>query len=191
MGSWVNLFRPGFFGRNRDKIFAELNEEYGEGKWRLVWYAPDLNYEDLEYKEACKYYYEESYYQFLRERHDLVNQIIQYNECYDNAISNIKSGLDYTIQEAYSTHIQDIAIRNVLKRLHVWFKPEGLGLPNLLQIRHQGGLGSILGPGNVPFWNPCRIEQPSKRPSWANKDSVEDFWQSNKYVQVWVEDLFV
>jgi hypothetical protein len=34
------------------------------------------------------------------------------------------------------------------------------------------------------FAEPTLITQPSKCPPWAKEGSVEDFWQSNKWLQV-------
>jgi hypothetical protein len=44
--------------------------------------------------------------------------------------------------------------------------------------------GFRFGPGNVPFFEPTQITQPSLCPKWANPGSVEDFWQSNKYLVI-------
>lgn len=177
---WKNLKRPGFFGRNRDKIIADLNSTYGISKWHLIWKYEDTKNE--EFHEACLYYYEFSYVKYLEQNKQLLEQLSEYGECYDNAITNIQSGCDYNIQEAYSTHIQDIAVRNCMKILGYTFNgPQD----KLLQIRHKEGLSTLLSPGFIPFYNPTAITQPSKCPQWANKGSVEDFWQSNKWIQIW------
>jgi len=195
--SWINKDRPGFFGRNRDKIIAGYNQEYGEGLWRLMLAAvPDDGYSATvmyDFESACKSFYEYSYYEYLRDHVEMVDELCKYSECYDNAETNVKSGFDYTVQEAFSTHIQDIAVRNALKRLGRSFAKEG----PLLKIRGGavsiGGtmnLGEALSPANVPYHDVGDIIQPSKCPIWANEGSVEDFWQSNKVLQVKVDDLF-
>lgn len=175
--------RPGYFGRAKDQKIADLNKKYGEGKWRLVWVGGgDTRYEFL---AACRYFYERSYFEFLKERPAEVDYICTFGECYDNAISNIDCGLDYAKQEAYSTHIQDIAIRNVLHLLGRKF--EG-SLTNLLQIRSTDSNGYKYGPGNVPFARKEMIIAPSIKPSWAKDGSVEDFWQSNKHIEIDVDN---
>jgi hypothetical protein len=128
-------------------------------------------------------FYERSYFEYLQYRPDDIDFICEFRECYDNAETNIDSGLDYTKQEAFSTHIQDIAVRNVLRRLDVWFTGAN---GRLLQIRSRDSEGYRFGPGAVPFYAPALIEQPSLAPHWASKGSVEDFWQSNKFV--WVRE---
>jgi len=177
----MTRFRPGYFGRRRDEKIAHLNEKYGVGGWNLQWMIYDDNPSGWDFLGACKYFYEESYYQHLKDRPDLLSWLSTFSECYDNAETNIKSGCDYTKQEAFSTHIQDIAVRNAMRRLNVEFDPRS---GQLLQIRSKDSQGWKIGPGNVPFFKPELITQPSLCPSWANKGSVEDFWQSNKWVVV-------
>ena len=170
--------RPGYFGAKRDQKIAALNEKYGEDNWTLVWWSKDTDYA-LEYEKACRVFYEYSYWRYLSDHPELVDWICEYKECFDNDITNIQSGCDYTIQEAYSTHIQDIAVRNCLKQFGRWFQGTR---DELLQIRSHSSNGFKLGPGNLPYFDPKAICEPSKCPHWANKGSVEDFWQSNKYV---------
>src|SRR5512143_816470 len=184
MPQWVNKERPGFFGRRKYDIIARLNETYGRDGWRLVWIA-ELNHVGTgnrwyTYDEACRFFYEESYYRYLQGNPSEVDFICQYQECYDNALSNVQSGLDYRVQEAYSTHIQDIAVRNALRRLGRSFTGAN---GRMLQIRGASTDGHRFGPGNIPFYRPELIIQPSLKPAWAGAGSVEDFWQSNKTVQ--------
>lgn len=182
---WATISRPGYFGRKRDEKVAALNREHGVGRWRLAWILDHQLYRDgLDFFNACRTFYEEAYFHYLVSRPEGVDFICQYSECFDNAESNTLSGLDYMIQEAYSTHIQDIAIRNVLRRLGRWFENKN---GRLLQIRSKDSSGYMYGPGNVPFhWERRQyIISPSLCPSWANAGSVEDFWQSNKVLQIW------
>ncbi len=177
--SWLKLQRPGYFGRRRDQKIAEYNARYGDGNWRLVW----LVGEDwvCDFAEACKVHYEESYYRHLRDATAQLDFICSFGECIDNAPTNVESGLDYTKQESFSTHIQDIAVRNVLAKLGRKFEgPKD----KILVIRSADSDGYRFGPGNVPFFNPNFITRPSLAPKWANPWSVEDFWQSNKWLQV-------
>jgi hypothetical protein len=176
---WRNVERPGYFGRRRDEKIAQLNATYGEGNWRLAW----LTQETLcfTFRQACCYFYEQSYYEWLSNRPADVDFICSFGECIDNAPTNVSSGLDYEKQEAFSTHIQDIAVRTVLRRLGREFSGSK---DKILVIRSKDSSGYRYGPGNVPFMDPNWIIQPSLRPSWAKSDSVEDFWQSNKWLQV-------
>lgn len=176
--TWMNHHRPGYFGRRRDEKVAALDEAHGKGKWRLAWVAGELA---LDFAEACFRFYEESYFLHLKNRPTDLQFICSFGECIDNAPTNVLSGCDYTKQEAFSTHIQDIAVRNVLRRLGLKFE----GPPEkILVIRSQDSNGFKYGPGNVPFMTPGLIQQPSLCPRWAEEGTVEDFWQSNKWCQV-------
>lgn len=182
---WYVDHRPGYFGRQRDARIRAMNERYGEGKWRLVWqFQTKFGVEYLSFEEACKRAYEESYYLFLKDRPREVDFITEFVDCIDNAETNVQSGRDYTKQEAFSTHIQDIAVRNVLHRL---WRPFTGKNGRLLVIRSADSEGYRFGPGNVPFFAPEMIRQPLLHPRWAGATSVESYWQSNKHVQVFRE----
>jgi hypothetical protein len=103
------------------------------------------------------------------------------SEVYDTDLSNINSGFDYTAQEGPRTHIQDIAIRRVVR-------DEGLAFrgPAPVRIRQELGthpLSMTLSPGRVPFHRPELIIQPQLT-GWWHPDTVEAFWQSNKILMV-------
>jgi hypothetical protein len=175
---YTKLYRPGYFGRRRDAIIADLNAQYGTDGWAIVWEFGDFL---CEFREACIVHYEFSYHMWLKDHPEEVDRICSYGECIDNATTNIQSGLDYTKQEAFSTHIQDIAVRNCLQLLGRKFEGPA---DKILVIRSADSEGYRYGPGNIPFHSPDAIQIPSKAPRWANPGSVEDFWQSNKYVAV-------
>jgi len=190
--NWENVRRPGYFGRSRDQKFAALDAEFGQGNWRVRWCislpAPHriarLGF-DFEY--ACKNFYEMSYLAYLIFNSAELDYICSFEEVIDNGISNITSGFDYNKQESNATHIQDIAIRKVLKRLGLHFRPSKSAMIDphkVLVVRGPDTSGGHLNPGQVPFIWPHLIEMPSMRPDWAKPWSVEDFWQSNKYIQV-------
>lgn len=175
---WETIGRPGFFGRRRDALIRGFNESYGAGNWRLVWTDGQR---ELEFLDACREFYEEAYFRHLSQRPDDVDFICSFGECIDNAPTNVSCGCDYSIQEAFSTHIQDIAVRNVLRRLGRSFSGPA---DSILVIRTPKDNGHKFGPGLIPYHEPKAIIQPSLAPWWAGKNSVEDFWQSNKVLQV-------
>lgn len=183
---WKNIERPGYFGKRREIAYTKFNSQYGRDNWRLRWLIVTSTGKTLApialgFLQACKLVYEESYFRYLRERPDDVDFICSFTDCIDNAPTNVHSGLDYNAQEALSTHIQDIAVRNVLARLGRSFTGERT---ELLVIRSADSNGYRFGPGNVPLFAPGIITQPSMVPWWGNAGSVEDFWQSNKWLQV-------
>jgi hypothetical protein len=182
---WKRLKRPGYFGKRRDEKVAALDTEFGKGNWTLAWCTERANAlaDDLAlgFEDACKHFYEDSYHLYLMHNPEIVRFVCSFGECIDNAPTNVQSGRDYTKQEAASTHIQDIAVRNVLYRMSLAFTGP---VTEILTIRGSDSNGSILNPGRVPFADMSRIQQPSKTPRWAGAGSVEDFWQSNKWVMV-------
>jgi hypothetical protein len=181
---WKNVERPGYFGKRRDLSHARYDQRHGRHRWRLRWLVvttPSAQPLTLSFEQACKLIYEESYFRYLQDRPDDLDFICEFTDCIDNAPTNIHSGLDYTAQEASSTHIQDIAVRNVLARLGRTFTGNRT---ELLVIRSADSNGYRFGPGNVPLFAPDLVMQPSLAPSWANPGTVEDFWQSNKWLQV-------
>ena len=103
----------------------------------------------LEYKEVCQLY-EDAYYEFFVKRPEILEHLLEVvGEIYDDEPSNIKSGIDYLKRGAVRTHIQDIAIRNCLKRLGRNFKGK-----QILQIRDRVGshpLSLALSPAKCLF----------------------------------------
>lgn len=173
----VKLYRPGIFGRRRDKIIFNLDTEYGTDNWTLAWCHDNGVLYEFEF--ACAVFYEISYLRWFEKNPKDLDFICTFGECIDNAATNIRSGRDYTKQEAISTHIQDIAVRNTLEYFGRRFEGPR---DKILVIRSSDPVGRKYGPGNIPFYAPDFITRPSKTPLWANENSVECFWQSNKWV---------
>jgi len=176
--AWKNVHRPGMLGRRRDELCLKYDTIHGIGNWRLAWVTAEGAYD---FVRACKLFYEESYRRYLQSHPVDLDFICEFAECVDNSPTNIHSGLDYTAQETRATHLQDIAIRNTIAQLGRRFTGKR---SELLVIRSNDSNGSRFSPGRIPFHSPGFIAQPSKRPYWAQPDSVEDFWQSNKWLQV-------
>jgi hypothetical protein len=173
-----NLGRPGYLGKHKKKKFASWDRIYGKGNWRLIWLYSGF---EINFLQVCQVY-EHAYYVYLDTNPDVLNGLVRTaSDVYDDAISNVRSGRDYKIQETERTHIQDIAIRNVLNRLGRKFEGD-----RLIQIRHDKGdqpLSMTLSPGVVPFHNIGEIMMPWLR-GWWNFGSVECFYQSNRLLQL-------
>lgn len=173
---WVSIERPGHFGKNRDQKYREFNDVFGEGNWRIVWHwKNDL----LSFPDACKVY-EKAYFIDSIKRESLWLELIkEASDVYDYQESDVESGLDYLIQKAHGTHLQDIAIRRVIKNRAWRFKGN-----KLVQVRgHKTYWGGKLSPGKIPFHNPEYITNPHLE-AWWDANSIEDFWQSNKVLQI-------
>jgi hypothetical protein len=174
---WVFEDRPSYFGRKRDEIQKGYDEKYGELSWKLAHKVGDRY---LDFSDAIQLY-EDAYYEFLRNHVGILNLLCnEAKEVWDNAETNVKCGFDYSAQENWSNHYQDISVRRVVFRLGRKFNGD-----KLVQIRHnsESQVGSELSPGRVPFHLPAYVEQPVKE-GWWEKGTVEEFWQSNKVLMV-------
>lgn len=180
MGNWTMFENkaPGYFGAKRDATMAAWDEVFGAGNWKLGWVVGDKL---VGYREACQLY-EDAYYEFLKSQADLLEELVSTaSDVYDDAPTNVHSGFDYEKQETNRTHIQDIALRNVIRRLERRFEGS-----HLVQIRFKDShLSRCLTPGQVPFHRPELITLPDNldlvyEKKWWNIGSVEDFYQLNK-----------
>jgi len=174
--NWRTINRPGVFGKRKDRIIEDFDSSYGQGNWRIT-HAYDEKF--LDFLEVCRLY-EEAYFQDSLRRGGLWSSLRKEAlNVYDIDWSDLGSGCDYLAQNNNGIHIQDIAIRNVFKRNRWCF----LGT-QFIQIR--GGtnhFGNELTPGMVRFHQPEKIVTPRLN-GWWDTDSVEDFYQSNKLLQV-------
>lgn len=174
--NWETIERPGFFGKRKNEITELYNEKYGEDNWRIVW---DWNQETVPFLFAC-HLYEDGYFNDSFKREGLWKELVSAaKDVYDHQESDIESGLDYLVQKGNATHLQDISIRRVVLR-RGW-KFEG---SKLVQVRgHYDYWGQNLSPGKVKFHLQDLIEKPQLA-GWWDKDSIEDFYQSNKLLQI-------
>jgi hypothetical protein len=173
---WIAIERPGQFGKDRDLKFSGYDSEYGQGNWRIMW---DWVGRQIPFIIACQIY-EDGYYADSFVRQDLYRNLTKAaRDVYDHDPEDVKSGLDYAIQNSPSTHLQDISLRRVILR-RGW----GFTGNDLVQIRsHADYWGGQLSPGKVPFHKPEYILKPHFA-GWWDHDSIEDFWQSNKILQI-------
>lgn len=172
---WVTLCRPSYSGHTKRRRDGDRDTLYGPKRWRTAfsWGGRTIRYED------ALYLYEDAYLEHFKSHLDDLDWIVSTAcEVFDNSETNVLSGLDYRIQEAATTHLQDIAVRRCLLRLGLWFKGD-----HLVEIRARGSEGYRLNPGQVAFHRPEMIVQPEPT-SWWRPGSVESFWQSNKVFQV-------
>lgn len=177
MAEWQSIERPGYFGAKRDAKLAEYDRVHGKDQWRLVWLVGELA---LDW-DGMTMLYEDAYFEFLKANPEIVDQLVsEASDVFDDAPSNIYSGLDYSAQETDRTHVQDISIRRALVRLGRWFEGD-----DLIQIRDNLGthkLSMTLSPGQIPFHRSDLILGPEIE-GWWKPGSVESFYQSNKVLQ--------
>lgn len=188
---WKTVDRPGYFGEKRDELIAQFDRDHGEDNWRISW---EWGHHILERTEALQIY-EDGYYEFFKANNGMLNWLVtNFSNVYDTAPSNVKAGFSYDVQETKNNHLHDVAIRRSVLRNGVWFSGD-----RLLEVRSTSGEGWILSPCKIPFHLPHMIYQGqtkykgeprdfSKNPPWwitkGVNDSVEQFYQQNKVLQV-------
>lgn len=190
--TWSAVDRPGYFGTSRNEIHAGYDVKFGEGNWRISWQWGDR----IIQRTDALLIYQRSYTEFLKSSSDILNWLLQYEDVFDTAPSNVEAGLSYDVQETQNNHIHDVAIRRaVVLDLGLNFK----GHRGLLHVRPEKE-GAILGPQLIPFHLPDRIYDGAIKykgeerdfivnPPWwitmgINK-SVEQFYQQNKVLEAW------
>lgn len=180
----VDNTSPGYVGSRRNELWAERDAHYGKGNWRLIWL---VQRDYLDYEEACRLY-EDAYFEYFKQRPELLEFLLEVaSDVYDDDPSNVESGLDYSKRGDVRTHIQDIVIRNCVKRFGRNFSGS-----KLLQIRDRIGehpLSLALSPGQVPFHKPELLSYPDnlaaiRAKAWWLPASVEDFYQRAKRVVI-------
>jgi hypothetical protein len=182
---WKTIEHPGYLGKKRDELFALWNQKYCDEYWRLGWEWG----ERVVSKDFAVQIYEDAYYEFFKKNKETLEWVLTKKDVWDTAISNINSGIDYNIQETPNTHIHDIAIRRAILRLGVWFRGE-----DLLEVRWKKSEGYSINPGVVPFHLPYLIQKGDPKDYgnkgiWWNKNTIEDFYQRNKVLQIKMPDF--
>lgn len=174
---WNTIIRPGYAGGKRDQLKQMYDNTYGQDRWRIMWQWKD---EVIDNFQAYRIY-EDAYYQDSLRREELWKELIMTaKDVYDIEPRDIESKMDYTIQKGKATHLQDIAIRNVVKRRGWKFQGD-----ELIQIRgNKSYWGKQLNPGKMPFHKPELIIEPHLQ-GWWDENSIEDWYQSNKILQIY------
>ena len=171
---WQTIGRPGLFGRARDRRRREFDHRFGLQNWRI---RHVLQGQILELSEAVKHV-ESSYAAFFEAHSEVLDKLVGgAADFYENALSNLRSGTDYQIQERKTQHIFDIALRRVILESGRRFAGK-----QLVRIGGPRCKNTPLSPGRVPFERPERISQPILR-GWWDSESVLSFWESNKVLQ--------
>lgn len=173
---WKTIERPGNLGKERDTRYAMWDERYGKGNWRIMWVWNGR----IITREFAYQLYEDGYYTDSFKREELWKELVSVaGEVYDIEPEDVQSGLDYLVQKAATTHLQDITIRRVVWRRGWHFQGD-----ELVQIRGRKSYwGLKLGPAKVPFHLPHLITEPHLK-GWWDYNSIEDFYQSNRVLQV-------
>ncbi len=175
---WKTIERPGQSGSQKGELITKWNSLYGKDNWRKAWIYKGKIINQIEVFKLC----EEAYYKDSFDREEVWEKLIETaKDVYDMIPEEIESGTDYTKQGKY-TRFHDICIRNVLKRRGWQFKGD-----KLIQIRYDKDkrtyFSDNLDPGKVKFHETNKILEPHLK-DWWDYNSIEDFYQSNKILQV-------
>ncbi|MCK5630366.1 MAG: hypothetical protein KAI26_07145 [Nanoarchaeota archaeon] len=180
---WQTIGRPGWFGEDRDKTLAEYDQQYGQGNWRI---RHKLGPKTLDFNQAVQLY-ELSYEVDFNhpDRRYIWNDLIKRaKDVWTEQLTDVNSGIDYSVQLAPAAHYEDIAIRKILDKYGLEFGGE-----ELVRIRADSEdlAGKVLSSIHIPFIYPDYIESAldDKMPWWdRHKGSLECFWHLNKILQV-------
>ena len=188
---WETIDRPGYFGEKRNELQEGFDNQYGKGNWRIAWEFGKIV---VPRSEALQLY-EDGYYENFKAKPELLEWLVSnFSNVFDTAPSNVEAGFSYDIQETASNHLHDVAIRKAVFRRGVWFSGD-----RLLEVRSYNAEGWKLSPCNIPFHLPKMIYQGQTKykgevrdlaanpPWWITKgvkNSVEEFYQQNKLLQV-------
>jgi hypothetical protein len=135
----------------------------------------------MEVEEAAAFV-EAAYLTHLLEQPRVLDRLLyQAADVYENSRTNVRSGLDYSLQERRDVHVYDIAIRRVLKALAREFSGY-----QLLRIAGRSCQFAPLNPATLPFHRPELIVEPALT-GWWQPGSLECFWRSNKIVEAMVD----
>jgi hypothetical protein len=165
-------------GKKRGEAIKKLNQKYGYLTWRFAW---QIHFNRCVPFRVAVGLYEKSYEEHLRANQDKVQYLVENaSDVFDNDESNIVSGFNYFIQGKKLTHLQDIAIRRVMRTMQQRFS--GGRLIRVRKSRNADAIGRSLSPKYVPFCDP-ELVQGFDHSNGHSVPSIEDFWQNNRVVQ--------
>lgn len=161
-------------GARRTEVIRRYQAKYGPFTWRFAW---EIDGNAPVPFDTAVTLYEAAYAEHLT-RHPEIALYLQQNACdvFDNDPQNVQSGFCYDIQSRRVTHLQDIAIRRVMKVLGYQFL--GDELIKVRKSRNRNAVGRSLSPKMVPFHRPEIVRARSAEPP-----TIEDFWQNNRVLQ--------
>ncbi len=181
MINWKTIERPGYFGKKRDELQKQWTQQFGEGNWRLAYQWGSLI---IPRREGIQIY-EDAYYEFLKKNTETLEWLVSTaSNVYDTSPTNVQAEFNYENQETPNNHIHDISIRRAVMRLGRWFEGD-----HLVHVRWKDSEGYRVNPGVVPFHKPelivpGEIKDYGGRGIWWFSNTIEDFYQRNKVLQI-------
>jgi len=179
--NWQIVDRPGFLGKKRDEVQAGWTQRYGADNWRIAY---QWGSQIILRREALQIY-EDGYYEFFKGSPGKLEWLVSTaSDVFDTAPTNVQAGFDYEQQETPNNHIHDVAIRRAVLRLGREFRGN-----HPMHVRWTGSEGFEINPGVVPFHLPQmivpgEIQDYGGKGIWWRPNTIEDFYQRNKVLQV-------
>ena len=170
---WYVVGRPGNLGSRRQEVIRNYDLLFGKGQWKHTYRFNDIL---VKWEEVVDLYEQAYWYYFQNHPDELLWIASNASEVFDNDLSNIDSGLDYNIQEKPGHHLQDIAIRRILRQERLEFLGD-----EPLEIRMQQP-GVQWNPGRLHFHDPNLIPF-NEIQGWWRKGSIESFYQNARYLE--------
>lgn len=189
MATERKTFRPGFQGKDRDRQFAEWNQIYGEGNWRIAWELADGQV--LGFEEVFWQVYVAGYVRyFLAHPEEATYLTDNYSYAYDKDPVGKQAAFDPRAlyeRPGRPNQFHHVALNVALE----WF----LGMPfrgtKSLQVR-QGKpevpqsawpKGWRWSPGLIPTVRPDLIPE-TEIAGWWQRGTIEALYQCAKIVQI-------
>lgn len=179
--TWRTIERPGYFGKKRDELHTSWDKQFGNENWRIAYQWGGI----VVPRRMGIQIYEDGYYEFLKNNPNTLEWLISTaSDVYDTAPTNVQAGLDYENQETPNNHIHDVSIRRAVLRLGEEFRGD-----HLMHVRWKKSEGYRVNPGVVHFHLPemivpGEINDYGGKGTWWFENTIEDFYQKNKVLQV-------
>jgi len=187
--NWITVDRPGYFGKNREVQEKLWDEKYGIGNWRLACQTPQgivLTYDGVIQE------YIEGYAEYFRLHPDEAKQITEsFAYAYDKELVTKEDAFDpYALYQKPGKANQfhhvafNIALERVLKSPFKGSEPIKVRAGKPETPIEKWPAGWKWHPGRIPCVHPETITNREFPNQWWEKDSIEDFYQSNKVLQI-------
>ena len=190
---WLVAERPGYQGKRKEQDVERWNEIYGEGNWRLAWQTK--NGRIMSFKEVFYEVYFEGYRQYFREHPEEAARITEnFSFIYDKDLITQDKMYDPTFLynvPGKPNQFHHAVINLALVGLGYQFKGK-----KPLQVREgkpgtpesEWPLGWRWSPGRIPlpegFKDEIMVGMPQSEEVWWQSETIEDFYQCNKVLQV-------
>lgn len=187
-GIWQTVERPGYLGKKKDEKYALWDQKYGVGNWRMVNEAVGseiYSYEDIIYKIYVPGY--EEYFKQNPDEAKIITDNFSYG--YDKDLCTEEQAYDiyaFYNKPGVANQFHSVAFNIALRNLGYTFKGnEPIQVREAKPGTHQDQqpIGYKWSPGKIPCTNSEKIPNPHIE-GWWNPNSIEDFYQSTKTLQV-------